>query len=200
MTLLNRLSLLALAGFAEPVFAHSVSARFGELYSGLLHPVTTLIHLLPWIALGLLAGMLDTAKSRTVLYSFPAAVAAGAFSANVLPELGWVQTVNLLSIVILGIFVVLSRELSLRVFATLTAILGLSHGFANNTTELDGGPLILYVIGLTLSAYLCVALSTALSHALVRRTNWGRIAVRAAGSWVLAIGLVFGGYTLLLPA
>ena len=35
--------------------AHLVSTRFGEYYAGLLHPVITLSHLIPWLALALVA-------------------------------------------------------------------------------------------------------------------------------------------------
>jgi hydrogenase/urease accessory protein HupE len=182
----------------KPALAHSVSARFGELYSGLLHPLTTLIHLVPWIALGLLAGVLETSKARSVLYAFPAAVAAGALTASVLPDFGWVQTVNVMSFVVLGALVVLSRDLSLATFGSLTVVFGITHGFANNATDLSGGPLLLYVAGIALSAYLTVVLTTAIAHFLKQRTRWGNVAIRAAGSWIIAIGVVFGGYTLVL--
>lgn len=192
----RNLALFAVVLAAEPAFAHSVSARFGELYSGLLHPITTLVHLVPWIALGLLGGSLETPKARTVLYVFPGSVAVGALCATVLPDLQWILAVNILSIVILGLLVVISWELPLGAFVALTAAFGLTHGVANNATTLTGGPLLLYVLGLALSAYLVVAMSAALSSWVNRRTRWGTIAVRAAGSWVVAIGVIFGGYTL----
>jgi len=62
---------LALAPFAAE--AHLVSTRFGELYSGLLHPLTTLLHLVPWACLGLLAGLQRAETSRWVPLAFPLA-------------------------------------------------------------------------------------------------------------------------------
>ncbi len=183
---------------SEPAAAHSVSARFGELYSGLLHPLTTLVHLVPWLALGLLGGFIEPLKSRWVLVAFPASVAAGGLLAAVLPASGWVEALNLASFVVLGALVVLGRKLGFTVFAGLTVVFGLSHGFANNATSLAGGALLLYTLGLAAAAYMLIALTTAFSHALLERTRWGNVAVRAAGSWIVAIGLVFGGYTLLL--
>ena len=50
--------------------AHLVSTRFGEYYAGLLHPVITLSHLIPWLALALVAGLQNTASARTALPLF----------------------------------------------------------------------------------------------------------------------------------
>jgi hydrogenase/urease accessory protein HupE len=61
----------------EQAAAHLVSTRFGELYSGLLHPLTTLQHLVPWLALGLLGGLQAPRTARWALLAFPLAVLAG---------------------------------------------------------------------------------------------------------------------------
>jgi hydrogenase/urease accessory protein HupE len=196
---LNRIlsTLLVTLFAAEPALAHSVSARFGELYSGLLHPLTTLAHLVPWLAMGLLGGFLEVRRSRWILIAFPLSVSTGVLLASVLPASVWVEGLNLASFVIVGVLVVVGRQLSFAQFATLTALFGVSHGVANGVAGLGGSGLVLYTMGVAIAAYLTITLTTALSHVLLERFGWGHIAVRAAGSWIVAIGLVFGGFTLL---
>ena len=190
---------VGLLGLSEPASAHLVSTRFGELYSGLMHPLTALQHLVPWLGLGLLGGLLGNHTSRWVLLVFPLSVGAGALLAGNLPAAAAIDHVNLLSFVLLGLLVALAARPNRPTFITLTVIVGLSHGFANGTADLEGWPLLLYASGVLLAAYLLIATATAVTHRLSRRTAWGTIAIRAAGSWIVAIGLVFGGYSLMAP-
>ncbi|MEL6302775.1 MAG: HupE/UreJ family protein [Pseudomonadota bacterium] len=182
---------------AGPAAAHSVSARFGEIYSGMLHPVTTLLHLVPWIAMGLLAGCLGPKEARRALVGFPASVAAGALVAPMLPELPWVSFVNMCSFIALGALVVVSRGISSTLFWTCLVVFGVSHGYANNDALLVGWGLARYVLGLTIAAYVVITLVSAVSTQLLGQQVWGRVAIRAAGSWIVAIGVVFSGYTLM---
>lgn len=182
---------------AEPASAHLVSTRFGEFYGGLMHPLSTLLHLVPWIALGIFGGLLGSDVSRRVLIVFPLAVAVGALLAARLPQSDLVFALNAASLAVLGLLAAFELRLGAVAFVGLTVIVGLSHGHANGAAGLSGGALGLYVLGVSVAAYLVVSVATGLSHALTHRTAWGKIAVRAAGSWVVAIGLVFGAYSFL---
>lgn len=191
--------LLALC-LPEPAWAHLVSTRFGELYDGLMHPLTTLQHVVPWLGLGLLGGLLDNNTSKWVLPSFPLSVGIGALLGGILPETTIVTWLNVFSFILLGLLVALALRLGRPAFIGLAILVGLSHGYANGTSELSGNPLLLYVIGVTLAAYVMLAITTSLAFALSHRAAWGNVAVRAAGSWIVAVGLVFGGYTLMQAA
>lgn len=186
-----------LLGLSEPASAHLVSTRFGELYSGLMHPLTALQHLVPWLGLGLLGGLLGSHTSRWVLLAFPLSVGVGALLAGMLPAAAAINHLNLFSFVLLGVLVALATRLNRPTFIGLAVIVGLSHGFANGTADLDGVPLLLYASGVLLAAYIVIATATAMTHTLSQRTAWGTIAIRAAGSWIVAIGLVFSGYSLI---
>jgi len=48
------------------------------------------------------------------------------------------------------------------------------------------------MIGASVSVFLVITLSSALVVSL--RANWTRVAVRAAGSWIAAIGLLMLGW------
>ncbi len=190
------IALALLLSFPEPASAHLVSTRFGELYSGLIHPLTALQHLVPWLGLGLLGGLLGNRTSRWVLLTFPLSAGAGALLAGGLPATAAIDHVNLFSFIVLGLLVALSVRLNRPTFLGLTVIFGLSHGFANGTPDLSGVPLLLYAVGVLLAAYVLIAIATAVTQLVSQRAAWGTIAIRAAGSWIVAIGLVFGGYSL----
>jgi hydrogenase/urease accessory protein HupE len=123
----------------------------------------------------------------------------GAALGSLFPPLGVVEVVNLLSFAVLGLLVVLARQLSLTLFIALTVLFGLSHGYANGAAGLEGMDVLLYASGVLVAGYVSAALVTAGVHALVERQAWGSIAVRAVGSWILAIGGLYGAYTLLGP-
>ncbi len=188
-----------LASLPNIASAHLVSTRFGELYSGMLHPLTTLQHLLPWVGLALLGGLLGASTSRWSLAVFPSAVLLGSLLAPVLgPASSWASSANLVSIAVIGLLVAMAAKLGRGLFVGLCLILGISHGIANANPDLTGFPHLLYSIGVALAAYLLITLTTGLFDHLAGRFRWGCIALRAGGSWILAAGLVFGGYTLML--
>ncbi|HAG94897.1 MAG: hypothetical protein CMK83_20050 [Pseudomonadales bacterium] len=176
--------------------AHLVSTRFGEYYAGLLHPVITLSHLIPWLALALVAGLQNTASARTALPLFPLAVLAGAALGSTLPAQQWIAVINLISFLVLGGLVLAARPLPPRFFIALVMATGLSHGYANGMPELFGQGLVLYLAGVTCAAYLLVSILTAASHQLITQRSWGIIAVRAGGSWIAAIGFLYLAFTL----
>lgn len=192
-------ALLVLGVWLLPTVAHAhlVSTRFGELYSGLLHPLITLAHAVPWLGLGLLAGSQQAVVARWAPLAFPLAVGVGAWVGGLLPESTLITYVNLASFVVLGLLVVLAIKLNLWALLAVSTLCGLSHGYANATPGLTGMAGFLYVLGVALAAYGVITLVAGLAFWLRARAGWGGTAVRAAGSWIVAIGLIFGGFSLM---
>jgi hydrogenase/urease accessory protein HupE len=184
--------------FPDEAVAHLVSTRFGELYSGMLHPATTLQHLLPWLALGLLGGLQGASAARWALIAFPLSVVAGLAVAAVVPDLALVDAFNIATLVVLGLLVALNVKFSAGVFVALVVLVGLSHGYANAASGVRGYEWLLYATGVGLMAYLLITLVSAAVIALARSQSWGRIAVRAAGSWIAAAGVMYSGFLLML--
>lgn len=177
--------------------AHLVSTRFGEFYSGLLHPLTTLVHLVPWLALAMFAAMQGKAFARQTLPLFPLAVGLGTLLGIGFAGLQNVLLLNIISFVVLGALVAVSYPIP-RAFAFAAILLfAISHGYANGDVDLADGSLVLYVAGVTTAAYLVVALGAGASATLYDKAAWGRIAQRALGSWILAVGLIYGGFELM---
>jgi urease accessory protein len=176
--------------------AHLVSARFGDFYVGLMHPLTAFENVLPWLALALLAGLQSVHASRGLLVLFPLAVALGAAAPQLLPGLTGITTANAASFVLLGLLAALAPRLRDDLLVTLTVLVGLTHGYDNGLARAAGGNLLLFVAGVACAAYLSLTLVTAAASRLVALRGWGTIAVRAVGSWIAAIGIMMSGLAL----
>lgn len=189
-------SIALLLTIPEIASAHLVSTRFGELYSGMLHPLTSLQHLVPWLALGLLAGLQLPATARWALVFFPAGVLAGLVAAYIFPGFTGLQAVNVASFIVVGASVAFRLTFRLRTFAAIMILFGFSHGYANAATDLFDYQWFLYVGGVGLVAYMTIALVAASVSVLSTYRAWGGIAVRTAGSWIAAAGLMYAGFLL----
>jgi hydrogenase/urease accessory protein HupE len=76
----------------------------------------------------------------------------------------------------------------------LAALVGTVHGYLNGAAMSQARLGALGLVGIVASLFVVVALAAALVVAI--RAPWGRIAVRVAGSWIVAIGLLLLGWTL----
>ena len=76
----------------------------------------------------------------------------------------------------------------------LALALGLVHGWLNGAAIAAAGREASGLVGISGAIFVLVALISALVVSLQR--PWTRIAVRVAGSWIAAIGLLLLGWTL----
>lgn len=176
-----------------PAHAHLVSSRFGDFYAGLLHPVTAFENMLPWLALGLLAGLQGGRPVRWLLVVFPLAAFIGALLAPLVPGIAGLAPFNLASFVALGALVALARPLAPALLLGLGALFGLSHGYDNGLALSKGGSIVLFASGVMTAGYLTIVLTTATTLAIASERAWARIAVRAVGSWIAALGIMMLG-------
>ncbi len=188
-----------LALLPQTALAHLVSTRFGEFYSGMLHPVTTLLHLLSWLAIALLCGIQQQGYSKWALLLFPGATLFGALIGSWFLHPEWIHLVNIASFLV-GLLVALALRLNPAAFIALLLVFGFSHGFANGEPGLRGSEFVLYVSGVAAAAYLLMTLISAATRLTVTQAPWGIVAVRAAGSWIMAVGILHIGFTLMIPA
>lgn len=183
----------------QAAFAHLVSTRFGEFYSGALHPLSTLSHVLPWMAIALLCGLQQSGVyARQALILFPLATFSGAIVGSQFSQPDWVQLLNLASFLI-GFLVALALHLRPPIFIAVLSLFGFSHGFANGEPGLQGSDFVLYVAGVGVAAYLLMTLVTAATKLTVQHTPWGSVAIRAGGSWITAVGILYIGFNLMIP-
>ncbi|UCF20654.1 MAG: HupE/UreJ family protein [Gemmatimonadota bacterium] len=184
---------LALALAPTDAEAHLVTTGLGPVFDGIGHLFLTPEDLLPALALALFAGLRGAEAGRSALFVLPAAWLAGGLiglaSSASLPI--WVTVASFL---IVGGLVAADARLSRRWLIGLAVVLGLLHGSMNGAAMAEARLGLLGLLGITAAVFVLVALAAGLVVSL--RRPWTRIAVRVAGSWIVATGLLLLGWWL----
>jgi len=184
-------ALLSWPGAAD---AHLMTTGLGPVYDGISHLFLTFDDLLPAVAMALLAGLNGPAAGRRALFILPAAWLAGGvagFATGVAPLPAGITSLSFLA---LGVLTAADRKLPPAVVTALAVALGMVHGWLNGAAIAGAGREATGLVGIAGAIFLLVALVAALVVSL--RRPWTRIAVRVAGSWIAAIGLLLLGWTL----
>ncbi len=180
------LALLLALACPGRALAHSLGARFGDFYGGLLHPTTALDLAPPLVALGLLAGQNGKAAARRMLLVLPAALILGTGLGGLLPAPAYVATINAGSFLVLGLLLALDAALPSALLLGLGAALGLCNGLANGSGMVGGADPVLFLLGSALAGLGAILLPSAVVVSL--EAQWQRILVRVVGSWLAAVG------------
>jgi urease accessory protein len=186
-----RCSALAVATmllFPQTAHAHLVSARFGDFYAGMWHPLSALEHLLPMLALSLLAAQQGVGIARRVVLDFCAALLVGTTLAALWPGFPAVTWPNLASFVVLGVLVASASRPAPEVMRVMSIGFGLTHGYANGLAMAPSTLAHLFVPGVAMAGVVLLTLVSAV--AVSARLEWQKIGMRVAGSWIAAIGLL----------
>ncbi len=184
------MGLLALPATAH---AHLVNTGLGPFYDGVSHFALTPEDLLPAIALAFLAGQRGSRTGRHALFALPGAWLVGGLAGLGFPMIGTALALTTVSFLVLGGLVAAEARLSSAMVTGLALVLGLLHGYLNGSAMAQAKLGALGLVGIVTTLFVVVALAAALVVAL--RLPWTRIAVRVAGSWIAAIGLLLLGWT-----
>lgn len=174
--------------------AHLVTTGLGPLYDGISHLFLTFDDLLPVIAMALLAGLNGPEAGRRVLFTLPIAWLAGGLGGYLANSAALPAGVTAASFLVIGVLTAADRRLPAAVVAALAAGLGLLHGWLNGAGIAGAGREVTGLIGIAGAVFVLAALGAAMAVSLGR--PWMRIAVRVAGSWIAAIGLLLLGWAL----
>ena len=183
-----------LAGFmallaTSELHAHGVADGTNAFVAGLVHPVTALEHVLPLVALGMLAGQRGLRSGEGLIIAFPLAFACGALVAASFPGLSASPVVNAATALIVGGLVALAWGLPRAVVYAVVVATGAVHGLANGGAIVGAMPA--FIAGATLSATLLFVYAFGIVDRMLRRdTPWVPVAVRAIGSWIAAFGVL----------
>jgi hydrogenase/urease accessory protein HupE len=181
--------LLSLPGAAQ---AHLVTSGLGPFYDGALHLLLSPDDLLGLVAIALLAGLRGTRSGRLVVIALPAAWLLGGLVGLGLPPLPNLTWLGVSSFLVLGLLVAADVKLPPIAVASLAAAYGAFHGLLNGAALalIGAGPAT--VLGIALTVLVLVLLTTAAIVPL--RALWARVAIRVAGSWVAAVGMLMLGW------
>lgn len=185
------LCLAAAALAAGPARAHGTLPGGGGFYAGAAHPFLAWEHLLLLIALGLLLGQPPREAGRAPLAVLALALAAGlalaaegvAWSAATLVVLGGAM--------LGGGALALALALPVAVRAAFAAVAGLAIGLDTGVPVPQAGAGIAALLpfaGVLVGVFLIVLNAMALASVAVRPPF--SIAVRVAGSWIVAVAVM----------
>jgi len=181
-----------LAWPAMPAHAHLVETGFGAFYDGIAHVVLTPADLLAVVALALLAGQRGAQSARWGLLALPSAWLAGGAIGAAFPAAAMLPVLTTLTFGLAGALVALNARLPAVGVALFASAAGLLHGYMNGATLVPGGASTLALAGAATAAFCLFAILAA--QVTIIQAGWARIAVRVAGSWVSAAGILMLGW------
>jgi hydrogenase/urease accessory protein HupE len=191
-----RRTIATVAALLLPTAAHGhlVNTGFGSFYDGVSHFLLTPEDALPALALALLAGLRGARAGRLALFALPGAWLACGIAGLVFPTTSPSGVLTTVSFLALGGLVAADARLRPGWVLGIALVLGALHGYLNGSAMAEAKLGILGLVGIVATLFVVVALAAALVVAL--RAPWSRIAVRVAGSWIAAAGLLLLGWTL----
>ena len=174
--------------------AHLVNTGLGPFYDGVSHFVFTPEDVLPALALALLAGQRGSRTGRYALFALPLSWLLGGLVGLAVPKMSDAPALTAVSFLALGGLVATQARLRPEWVSGLAAVLGLVHGYVNGSAMSQAKLGTLGLVGIVSTLFVVVGLAAAMVVAI--RVPWGRIAVRVAGSWIAAVGLLLLGWSL----
>jgi urease accessory protein len=187
------LLLLVILTLPVPAQAHLNSTGMGPIYDGLMHFLMSPEDLVPALALALLAGLRGAAYGRRASFTLPVAWLVGSLFGLTAAATTGSAVLSSLWFLLLGGLVIADAKVSLSAMTALAALLGFVHGYFNGTGMGQSGFAVVAVLGLTSGVFVLIVLAAAFVVQL--RAHWARIAVRVAGSWIAASGLLMLGWS-----
>ncbi|GAB6050478.1 HupE/UreJ family protein [Hydrogenophilus islandicus] len=168
------------------VGAHPVSGFF----SGLIHPLTGLDHLLAMVAVGLWAGLMGGSAWWRLPIAFVAALVAGfwvALEGLVIPA---AETGVQLTLLGLGLLLAAAVRFPQVVAILVVAFFGLFHGYVHGLEVPGSEVAVVYTMGMGVTSLALHLSGVALAHGLVQLTRGKFWAVRTAGMAIAGVGAV----------
>lgn len=183
--------LLAIVLFPRPAGAHLNTSGMGPVYDGLLHFALSPEDILAVLVLAMFAGQRGAVHGRWTLFVLPGAwLAGGLFGLTANATAGTALTP--VSFLLPGALLAADAALPLLATSALAGLTGLFHGYLNGAGMGRAADGALALPGLVFAVFVLVALGS--SFVISLRRQWLRIAVRVAGSWTVAIGLLLLGW------
>lgn len=169
--------------------AHIESGQAGGFLDGLAHPVSGLDHVLAMVAVGLWGAQLGAPAMWLLPIAFPLMMAVGGLLGLIGLPLGGVEIGIAVSSVILGGLVLGEIRMPVLGAMLVVAFFAVFHGHAHGTELPAGQNAMLYSLGFVIATGTLHAVGIGIGT--VHRWDFGRAALRGAGSLVMAGGLVF---------
>jgi urease accessory protein len=174
------------AGSAE---AHILPGQATGFFSGILHPISGLDHILAMVSVGVWGAQLGAPAIWVLPVTFPIMMAFGGLAGFLGVPLPAIEIGIALSMVVLGAAVTLEAKPPQFAVMAVVAFFAIFHGYAHGTELPRGDSALLYSLGFVMATGCLHLLGITLG--LIHRWAWGKGALRLAGTAVSLIGVFF---------
>lgn len=174
---------------AVEAWAHVEKGQAAGFVTGLGHPWSGLDHVLAMVAVGLWGAQLGNPAIWILPVTFPMVMAMGAFLGLVGMPVPGVEIGIALSALFLGIMIVGELRPPLAIAAVLVGVFAIFHGHAHGTELPAGQSGLLYSMGFVMATGCLHGIGIAIG--LIHRWRLGRVALRAGGGGIAAMGVYF---------
>ena len=191
MKSLNKILIVTIAGiflFQSKAFAHLANGRFGDFYAGSFHLLTAIEHVIPLVALGLIAGQQGKKTSKSYVILVPLALIIGTLVGIDFSENNLSIYVNSFSFLLIGALIAWNKKLPYWLLILIAIVFSITHGYSNGTAFELTLSKFNYTIGVAVAGLVVITIFTGVVLSL--KKEWQKIAVRVTGSWIAAIGLI----------
>jgi urease accessory protein len=176
------------------VSAHLVTTGAGPFYDGIAHFFVSFDEILPVIGLSLFAGIRGPKYGRWNAAIISIAWLVGGIAGLSFPMQQAPSLFTSFFLLFPGILLASDWKLSIQIVWAFSVLIGAVLGFWNGASMAAAGSGALAVIGSSASVLIVSIFASAL--AVVLSAGWTRIALRVAGSWLAALGLLALGWSL----
>lgn len=188
------LAATALLLWSSDARAHLATTGLGPIYDGISHLFLSVDDLLAVLAIALLAGLNGPTAARWTCFVLPLAWWVGGTLGFHGGPSSAPTGITALSLLVVGTLVAAGLRLTPLVVMAIAAILGLLHGALNGADIALAGREASGLLGIVGATFVVSVLVAAAVVSL--RVQWARIAVRVAGSWAAATGLLLLGWSI----
>lgn len=183
------LALALVIASTQVAFAHTrVEGTFG-FFTGFMHPIRGLDHVVAMVAVGLWGAQLGKPSIWILPITFPVVMAVGGFLGLMSVPLPGVEIGIALSGVLLGLAVLTETRPPLALAAILVGFFAIFHGYAHGAELPLGENALLYSLGFVIGTSMLHAVGIAIGT--MYQWPWGKLTVRTAGGIIGIVGANF---------
>ena len=173
---------------ATSAAAHLLKGEATGFFTGFLHPISGMDHVLAMVAVGLWGAQLGAPAIWVLPVAFPLVMAFGGLLGFLGVPVPGIECGIAASAILLGAAVMFEIRPPLGVAALLVGLFAIFHGYAHGTELPPGQSAMLYSMGFVIATGALHAVGIGIGT--VHRWTWGRPLVRAAGA-IVSVGGVF---------
>ena len=175
--------------WAASAQAHVERGQAIDFITGLEHPWSGLDHVLAMIAVGLWGAQLGNPALWILPVTFPMVMSLGAMMGLLGIPLPGIEIGIAVSAILLGAMVLGEVKPKLYIAAVMVGFFAIFHGHAHGTELPAGQSGLLYSMGFVIATGCLHGIGITIG--LIHRWPAGKLALRGAGAFIAAMGLVF---------